>query len=59
MGILGRRAETALRHCRLDLRAPCGERLDHVAGHAGDLEAAVGVCLLDPVPEFPEALGQL
>ena len=58
VSVPGRRAETTLGHCGLDLRAARRERLDHLAGDARDLEAAVFVRLLDPVPEFAEALGQ-
>ena len=57
--VLARRAEAAFRHRRLDLRAPCRERLDHVAGHAGDLKAPVHMGLVDAIAQFPESVGQL
>ena len=38
---------------------PCREGLDHLAGHARDLEAPVGVTLLDFVAEPREALCEL
>ena len=44
-------AAAALGHRRLDLGAPGRERLDHRAGDTGDLEAPVGMGLLDIVAE--------
>ena len=58
-GVVPRRAEPAFGHRRLDLGAPRRERLDRVARDAGDLEAAVGMGLLDVVAEPGQRGGQL
>ena len=47
-------AEPALFHRRLDLRAPARERLDLFPRYPRDLEAPVGMGLLDPVAEPAE-----
>ena len=52
-------AETARRHRRLDLGAPGRERLDRVARHARDLEAAVGMGLLDIVAKPSQRGGKV
>ena len=57
--IVGGVAEIPLRHRRLDLGAPGRERLDRVARDAGDLEAPVGMGLLDAVAEPRQAAGKL
>ena len=47
----GRIAEPAFVHRRLDLGAPRRERLHDLARHTGDLEAPIGVRLLDRIAE--------
>ena len=49
--IVRRRPEAAFGHRRLDLGTPGRERRDRLARHAGDLEAPVGMRLLDAVAE--------
>ena len=48
----GRIAEATRFHRRFDLGAPRRERLDHLPRYPGDLEAPVGVGLLDAAAEF-------
>ena len=57
--VVGGRAAAALGHRRLDLGAPGRERLDRLAWDAGDLEAPVGIGLLDPVAEPGKTLREL
>ena len=58
-GLSRRGAEIPLRHRRLDLGAPGREGLDRRARDAGDLEASVGMGLLDAVAEPRQAAGKL
>ena len=51
MRIAPRIAEAAPAHRRLDLRAPRRERVDRRARYAGNLEASVGMRLLDAIAQ--------
>ena len=57
--VVRRGAHPSLGHPRLDLGAPGGERLDDLARHARDLEAPVGMGLLDCVAEPCEPAREL
>ena len=57
--VVPRRAEPAFGHRRLDLGAPGRERLDRLARDPGDLEAAVGMGLLDAVAKARQRCGKL
>ena len=57
--VLRRPRRPALGHRRHDLGAPGREHLDHFARDTGDLEAPVGVRLLDAVAELRETLREL
>ena len=59
MRIASRIAEAALVHRRLDLRTARRKRLDHRPRHAGNLEAAVGVGLLDAIAQLFQPPRQL
>ena len=57
--ILQRRPFIPRRHRRLDLRPPRRKPLHYVPRHPRDLEPAVPMRLLDPVPQILETLGKL
>ena len=59
VGIASRIAEAAFVHRGLDLRPPGGEGLDHRARHTGNLEAPVGMGLLDRVAQLVKLPCQL
>ena len=57
--VVGGVVEAPVLHSRLDLRAPGGERLDHLARDPRNLEAPVRVRALQLVAQAPQPLGQL